>query len=240
MTVAAKVRFERLNLGRLLPDLKTTVASAGVIGGESEFSASGNSVAEWAESVDGDFTLMMSGGHISNLLLEFIGLDGGEVMKFLFGGDRRVGLRCAVTDFDVKDGVMDAQTFVFDTVDTKVLGEGRLDLGAEKVHLKLKPLPKDASILSLRSPIHIEGTFEDPEVRPDSKLFLRAGAAVALGLVNPLAALLPLIETGPGQDSNCGQLIAEATGKAPGAAGRTGSKPPAAAKKSAPKKETKQ
>jgi len=28
-----------------------------------------------------------------------------------------------------------------------------------------------------------------------------------LGLVNPLLALLPLIDAGPGQDSDCGELI---------------------------------
>jgi uncharacterized protein involved in outer membrane biogenesis len=220
MTIAANVRFQRLKLNQLLPDLGAAKASAGVIGGQSNFSASGSSVSQWAESVDGDFALMMSGGHVSNLLLEFIGLDGGEVMKFLFGGDKQVGLRCAVADFGVKDGVMNAQTFVVDTTDTKVLGEGRVLLGAEKLELKLKPLPKDASILSFRSPIHIQGTFEDPAVRPDKKLFLRAGAAVALGFVTPLAALIPLIETGPGEDSNCAQLIAEA--KSAGAAGRSG------------------
>jgi len=33
---------------------------------------------------------------------------------------------------------------------------------------------------------------------------------VALGLINPLLALLPLIETGPGLDSECRQMINEA------------------------------
>ncbi|MBI4191470.1 MAG: hypothetical protein HY525_13155 [Betaproteobacteria bacterium] len=51
-------------------------------------------------------------------------------------------------------------------------------------------------------------------------LSLRAGTALLLGVVNPLAALLPLIETGPGKDSNCAQLAASltATGRQAGAA----------------------
>ena len=37
----------------------------------------------------------------------------------------------------------------------------------------------------------------------------RTGAAVLLGtLLTPLAAIIPLIETGPGKDSDCGELIA--------------------------------
>jgi hypothetical protein len=34
-----------------------------------------------------------------------------------------------------------------------------------------------------------------------------------LAAVNPLLAILPFIETGPGKDSNCGALIAQARGK---------------------------
>jgi hypothetical protein len=46
-------------------------------------------------------------------------------------------------------------------------------------------------------------------VRPDKLLYARVGSAVLLGtLVNPLAALIPLIETGPGKDADCGALLA--------------------------------
>jgi len=103
------------------------------------------------------------------------------------------------------------QAFVIDTTDTQVLGEGTISLVDETLNLTLKPLPKDRSILSLRSPIHIRGTFKDPEVRPDKALALRGGAALLLGvLINPLAALIPLIETGPGKDSNCSALFSSA------------------------------
>jgi uncharacterized protein involved in outer membrane biogenesis len=213
ISVSANVRFQKLNLNQLFPKIETSKTSVGVIGGRATLSASGNSVAQWANTMDGDMALAMSGGQVSNLLLEIIGLDGAEIMKFLFGGDKNVPLRCAVADFDVEDGVLKTKTFVVDTVDTNVFGEGQVNIGKEKLDLKMRPYPKDASILSLRSPIRIEGEFEDPEIRPDKKLYARAGAALALGaLVNPLTALIPLIETGPGEDSNCAALIAEARG----------------------------
>jgi len=42
-------------------------------------------------------------------------------------------------------------------------------------------------------------------------LAIRAGAAVLLGvLATPLASLIPLIETGPGEDNDCRALIASA------------------------------
>ena len=33
-----------------------------------------------------------------------------------------------------------------------------------------------------------------------------------MGIINPLLAILPLMEEGKGKDSNCGKLIAEALG----------------------------
>ena len=89
----------------------------------------------------------------------------------------------------------------------------------------LTPKPKSPGILSLRTPVHLYGSFRHPDYGLDKgKLFLRAGAAVALALVNPLTALIPLIETGPGKDTDCARLLApvqaakqqaNATGTAP-------------------------
>jgi AsmA protein len=38
----------------------------------------------------------------------------------------------------------------------------------------------------------------------------RGLGALLLGFINPLLTVLPLIETGPGRDSDCGRLIQEA------------------------------
>jgi uncharacterized protein involved in outer membrane biogenesis len=207
-SASAKVAFKRLQLPKLIPKLELTKSSVGTLGGQMDLTGQGKSFGALLASANGRFALAMSSGEISNTLLEVVGLDGGEIMKFLFRGDQNVGLRCAVADFDVKHGVMDAQTFVFDTTDTIVYGQGGMNLAEETLAVKLIPKPKDVSILSLRSPIHIEGTLKHPKVRPDKTLFLRAGAAIGLAFVNPLAALIPLIETGGGEDSDCGALLA--------------------------------
>ena len=65
-----------------------------------------------------------------------------------------------------------------------------------------------SGFLSLRGPINVAGTFRNPRVSVSSEVLLRGGAAIALGVVNPLAALLPLIETGPGEDAHCSNVLA--------------------------------
>jgi len=146
-------------------------------------------------------------------LLEVVGIDGGEIIKYLLGGDRNATIRCAVADFKVTDGVMKTNVFVFDTTDTNITGEGVINLQNETLDLRLIPLPKDKSILSIRSPLNAKGSFKNPDFAPDKgALAARGGAALLLGaLVNPLVALIPLIETGPGKNSDCQELIATAT-----------------------------
>ena len=66
-------------------------------------------------------------------------------------------------------------------------------------------------MISLRTPVHISGTFKKPMVYPGKMLAIRVGAAALLGVfATPLASLIPLIEMGPGEDNNCRALIASA------------------------------
>ncbi len=202
----------RLQLARLFPEAKLTKASVGSIHGDIDLKGRGNTVAKMLASSDGAVALLMGRGQISNLLMEIAGIDGAEVIKFFMQGDENVQLRCAAAAFDVKDGLMTSRAVVFDTSDTVIYGSGEISLASEAMDLTLRPYPKDMSILSLRSPLKVGGTFADPKAGPDKgALAARGGIALALGAVNPLLALAATIETGPGQDANCGPALREAS-----------------------------
>jgi uncharacterized protein involved in outer membrane biogenesis len=133
------------------------------------------------------------------------------MLKFKVKGDEGVEIRCGVADFGVKKGVMNADVVVLDTSDTKLVVTGDINLANEQLNLTIRPEPKDKSPVSLRSPIHIRGELSRPKIVPEAgRITARGVGALALAAVNPLLALLPLIETGPGIDSDCGKLIAEA------------------------------
>ena len=105
---------------------------------------------------------------------------------------------------------MQSRALAFDSTDTIIIGEGSISLKDEQLDLLLRPRPKDRSILSLRSPLRIGGTFKDPSFRPDFKaLGVRGAIAVALGSIAPPAALLATFEPGPGKDSDCGGKYAQ-------------------------------
>ena len=209
--VAVNLDARGLQLNRLFPAVESTRSSLGRVAGNIDLNGRGNSAARMLATASGDVALLMGQGQISNLLLEFAGLDGGEIIKFLLRGDRNVQLRCAAAAFDVKQGVMTSRAIVLDTVDTVILGTGTVSLADESLNLVLRPSPKDASILSLRSPLKITGTFAAPRAGPDkAALAGRAAIALALGALNPLLALAATIETGPGVDANCPQMLAQA------------------------------
>jgi len=65
--------------------------------------------------------------------------------------------------------------------------------------------PKDFSPLALRAPLQLRGSFSSPRVSIDKgKLGTRLGAAAVLALVNPLAAVIPLIDIGNAADAQRG------------------------------------
>ena len=207
----AHLDLRSLELNKLFPSVTTTRASLGKMHGDIDLKGRGNSVARMLGTSSGSLALLVGPGQISNLLLEIVGLDGAEIVKFVTGGDQEVTLRCAAAAFDVAGGLMNTRALVLDTTDTVIYGGGRVNLANEAIDLTLRPYPKDMSILSLRSPLVLAGTFAVPRVGPDKgALAGRAGLALALGAVHPLLALAATVETGPGQDANCRPALREA------------------------------
>ncbi|HVY04329.1 MAG TPA: hypothetical protein VHB46_00005, partial [Burkholderiales bacterium] len=156
-------------------------------------------------TADGEAGVAMGRGRLSNLVLELAGLDVAESLEFLVEKDKTVPVRCAYGDVEASAGVFTIRTLALDTTDTVVFGEGAANLRDETLAIKLKVKPKDMSPLALRSPLRITGTLKKPKVRPElGPITLRLAAAAALATIAPPAALLPLIETGPGKDTDCG------------------------------------
>ena len=207
----ARLDVRGAQLNQLFPTIETTKSSLGKVSGKFDLNGRGNSAAQMLGGASGDVAMLMGRGEISNILLEFMGLDGGEVIKFLVRGDRNVQLRCAAAAFDVKQGVMTSRAIVLDTSDTVINGSGQVSFADETLDLVLNPAPKDFSILSFRSPLKIGGTFAAPTAFPDkTALAGRAGIALALAAINPLLALAATVETGPGEDADCAGVFANA------------------------------
>jgi uncharacterized protein involved in outer membrane biogenesis len=207
----ADIRASGLSLPKLFPTAELTDNSVGRVGGHLNLTAEGNSVARMAATSDGEVGALMGRGRISNLLMEYAGIDIYESLKFLLTKDKLIPIRCAYADFKVTQGYADARHMAFDTDDTVIFGTGTIDLRNERLDLTLKPRPKDFSLVALRAPLHVDGSFKDPGFHPDVKVMtLRGVAAAVLGSIAAPLALVATVETGPGKDTDCGSGMAVA------------------------------
>jgi len=207
----AQVRARKILIAKLFPTVELSKTSIGQVNGEFDLAGKGNSVGRMLASSNGKVGLVVVGGEISKLMMEKVGLHLWEILELKVTGDKLVKLRCGVADFDVKEGIMHTDALIFDTEVTTIVGTGSIDLGQEKLDLTLNQKTKNTSPVALRSPIYIRGSFAKPDVEVDKgRVAVRALGAIALGIVNPLLALIPLIDAGPGKDSDCGQLVRDA------------------------------
>jgi uncharacterized protein involved in outer membrane biogenesis len=202
--------FQSLRINQLVPGTDVLDESFGAVDGKVQLKGSGNSAAGILGTSNGRIDLVSRGGQVSNLVMEAAGADIAEIVRFFVGGDQQIELRCGVMAFNVKDGIMTSEALVVDTDDTYIGGEGAISLRDETLDLRLVPLPKDVSILSLRGPLRVRGTFGEPKIGLEKRALARKiGLALLLGLINPLAAIIPTIETGPGEGKQapCADLI---------------------------------
>jgi AsmA protein len=206
----ARVKLRGLMLGRLLPTVDASKNSVGLLNGDIELSGQGPSVGQMLAGANGRFSLVAQNGRISRLLMEQTGLHLIEILQLTLAGDQTVPLRCAVADFSVAAGVMQARALVLDTAVNTLTGSGQVNLATETLDLTIVPRTKVSSVVALRGPVYVKGSFNQPQVSLDtSRIVTRGAGALALGLLNPLLALIPLFEAGPGVDSPCQQLVSE-------------------------------
>lgn len=199
--------FKRVKLSQLFPTLEQLKESSGSLGAQVRLAGRGNSVAALLGSSNGTVTAGMAGGRVSELAVWLVNLNGGELIPLLFGGDRPTPVRCAAAALDVKNGIGSISTFVFDTDESRITGSGGIDFKNERVDITLRPEAKKPGLLSIRGPIQIQGPFRDVDFAVAPQSVARGLGAIALGLVNPILALLPLVETGPGEDTNCRAVL---------------------------------
>ena len=229
---------DKLQLRRLFESVPELADSLGEVRGSVALEGAGRSIAALLGNADGSMKILMTDGRISEAVLEEAGLNLANFLLAKLLGDERIAIDCAAADFAAKDGVLHTNAFVIDTEKAVIDVDGTLSLRDEQIRLTLHPTSKSLRLFSLRSPLHVAGSFQKVEVGVDKKsLLLRGGGALGLGLVAaPLAALLPLISPGGDAEKSCAPLLQQLRNDRPnaGADAKKGIKK-APATKSAPK-----
>jgi len=215
--VKIDARLLNLDLQRFLAKGSLGQKAAGPIGGRVVITGTGQSFRELMATAAGNSFFSMSGGQISELLVELAGLDVAHALGVVVSGDKPIPIRCAVLDLQGKDGQMAVKTLVFDTPTSIISGEGNIDLRDEKVNIVVMPAPKRFSPLSLRSYVRVSGGFKNISAFPDpiktgtDSLVKRIFNVLALLVSSPLQPR----DLGQGKDADCDALIASVQKPAP-------------------------
>lgn len=194
---------------------------SGRFDGQAKVDGEGRSTAEILGSLDGHLRAQLRDGTLSHLVTEAAGLDLAQALGVFVKGDEPLVLECAQAQVQLKNGVATPQVLVMDTPDTTLWLDGRVSLKDETLDLHMKAAPKDFSPLSFRSPVDIGGSLSNPQVSIQRKpLLRRLLPAAALALVQPLTALIPLVDPGDnsaaeGAARSCSRLYRQANAKPP-------------------------
>ncbi len=170
---------------------------SGRLSGKAALTWQGRSTAEILGSLRGSVRTELHEGSISHATVEAAGLDLAESLGLLIRGDAALPVQCAVADLVADKGVLRPRVMVVDTSDSAIWIDGSLSLVDETLDLCAVVAPKDFSPLALRTPLRVRGSLAKPEVSIEKGgLGRKLATSLLLGLINPLAALIPLVDTG--------------------------------------------
>ncbi len=181
----------------------------GVIEGRARLHGAGLSVHAFAAHASGELSLVVPHGEVRQAFAELLGINVASGLYLLLSkSEKKTDLRCAAADFAVQDGVMRPRIMVIDTGVVVSQGSGSIDLGDEKVDLKLNGKSKKPRILKLWAPILVQGTLARPKVGVDKLQVAGQGALAAIGAaVEPLVAIVPFLSGGGAHDVDCAKVL---------------------------------
>ena len=154
---------------------------------------------------------------LSKLLVDLAGLRLGSALLSSLDRDPRARVECFVADLALRRGVLSTRALLLETEDALIEGEGAVDLGRERVEVRLRTESKRLTVGVLPAPLLISGTLKDPRAASDP-----AAPAARGGIAGALAAL-PTVRLGIGDDPRCDGLLGRIRrGRAPGGGAEPG------------------
>ncbi len=190
----------------------------GVLDARAKLTGDGDTVHKAAATSDGEVVAVIPGGVVRQAFAELLGINATKgIFQLLNKDQHQTDIRCAVADFRVRNGVLQAQRVVFDTGVVIVNGTGNINLNDETLHLVFKGDSKEFRVFHLDAPITIGGHLSSPAfgINPTGPA-IQVGIGAALGaVIFPPLALLPFIDPGLAHNADCASVLQ--TGKSAGA-----------------------
>ncbi|MFZ6764310.1 AsmA family protein [Pseudoroseomonas sp. WGS1072] len=166
-----------LDLRPLLQGYGLPPQGSGLLELEADLQGAGEDLRSLAGTLSGHLALAMANGQIENRLLERL---GGELRRLMLPGapaEAGTALRCLALRLQLRDGIARPQAMLIETGLADVVGSGEIDLGQERLALRLLPQLRLGG-LGLTAPVVVGGSFAAPSYRLDSARVPEAAAGI--------------------------------------------------------------
>jgi AsmA family protein len=196
-TAKAVFKASQMDLQTLSAELKVE----GKLDVDLDLLSRGSSIAGLMASLNGRTVAVMGQGRLHNKNIQILGGDlasGGYKLLNPSSQDANyTDINCAVSGFDITDGMAQVTALVMDTPDMTVIGEGQVNLRDETLDLALKTYQKGGagglhlSLAELAKSFKLVGTLAAPSLQmdPAQTMFAAMKAAGGVLLFGPAGIL---------------------------------------------------
>ena len=139
--VALKLTSRGIEAGTLMQTLgQSAILSGGKMDMDIDVKGQGQSVRQIMAGLNGKFGMQMGSGKINNRFARIVLSDLFQLIST--GSADSSNLNCFVTKFDIAKGVATSKVLAMDTNGATIHGSGKINLGSEKLDMKLDPAAK--------------------------------------------------------------------------------------------------
>jgi AsmA family protein len=209
------IRLAPTPMGRLLAGWGVDESgTSGVVKARVQLRGKGDTVHDSLAASSGRIAIILPKGTMWTRNIQLSELDIGTFITKMFADKLKkpVEMNCGLIAFTVRDGIAAADPILIDTTKNVITGRGGFSFKDESLDLAVRADGKKFSLLSLQSPVGINGHFASPGIQVISpQLLTRAGAGLGLAAVaSPLAAILAFVDVGDAKSAACGPVLSGA------------------------------
>lgn len=181
-----------------------------------DVTSSAASVQQMMAGLNGKMVLKVGEGELKEEYIRDFLPGLARAVSALDRATAKTKLHCVVSGLDFKNGVVTPKAILGETGSMTMTGDGTINLGTERIDLKLVPSSRDTSLAAALPPVNVRGSLADPSFTPDAAALAKGvvGTVAGVAALGPLALLSPALGSG-GDDAAtaCAKAIALAEGR---------------------------
>jgi hypothetical protein len=160
----ANIDITGLQLGEIGRKEASAPPATGLLQVRVAVTGTGRSLHQIAASANGTVTAAVRQGTVRDSLAEMTGVDLRGLGLMVTKSQKETPLRCAMAEFEARDGTLSAKRLLADTESVLITGEGQIHFDTEALDLAISGHPKNLRLFRFQAPVLLKGTLSHPTI----------------------------------------------------------------------------